>query len=92
MAFMNIVVKYAPEFVRLYNKLGFALQEEIREKITLFKDPTNHRQLKVHKLHGRLRDRYSFSVNYKYRIIFEYDPKDNRIVILKTVGDHEIYK
>ena len=92
MAPINMVVKYAPEFVRLYNKLGFELQEEIKEKITLFKDPTNHKQLKVHKLHGRLRDRYSFSVNYKYRIIFEYGQKDNRIVILKTVGDHDVYK
>lgn len=81
---------YAPEFVRLYEKLDPALKEEVKEKIVLFKDRSNHKTLKVHKLHGRLRGRQSFSVNYKFRIVFEYISKD--VAVLKTIGDHDVYK
>jgi plasmid maintenance system killer protein len=87
---MDIIVKITPEFLRIYNKLEISLQEEIREKIDFFKVRSNHKTLKVHKLHGRLNDRYSFSVNYKFRIIFKY--LDKKIVALLSVGDHEIYK
>lgn len=87
---MAITVMYAPEFVRLYEKLDPALKEEVKEKIVLFKDRSNHKTLKVHKLHGRLRGRQSFSVNYKFRIVFEYISKD--VAVLKTIGDHDVYK
>ncbi len=87
---MSIDVSYAPEFVRLYGRIELVLQDEIKEKITLFKDRSNHKTLNVHKLHGRLRGRYSFSVNYKYRIIFEYLNKTS--VALITIGTHDIYK
>lgn len=87
---MDITVKYTPEFLRLYSKLEVALQEEVKEKIILFKNRGNHKLLKVHKLHGRLGDRYSFSVNYKFRIAFRYT--DKKTAALMTVGDHDIYK
>jgi mRNA-degrading endonuclease YafQ of YafQ-DinJ toxin-antitoxin module len=87
---MSIEIAYRPEFVRQYSKLDKDLQLEVREKIELFKDRNNHKILKVHKLHGRLAHRLSFSVNYKYRIVFEY-LTDNEVA-LKTIGDHDIYK
>ena len=83
-------VGYKPSFVKQYSGLELALKEEIKEKIEAFKNKANHKQLKVHKLKGRLSDYYSFSVNYKYRIIFIYlSPKE---AVLLTVGDHAIYK
>lgn len=63
-------ILYKPTFIRQFNKLEELLQDEIIEKIELFKDKKNHKQLKVHKLTGKLKDFYSFSVNYSYRIVF----------------------
>lgn len=83
-------VVYLPKFIKNYNNLEKALAEEVYEKIELFKDPANHNQLKVHKLHGKFSDRYSFSVNYKTRIIFRYISKKE--VAFLTVGDHDEYK
>lgn len=83
-------ILFRPEFIRLYNKLEHTLQIEIKEKIGLFKNVSNHKNLKVHKLHGRLKNRYSFSINYRYRIVFEYINK--KTVALLSVGDHDIYK
>lgn len=84
-----ITLLYTPTFVRGLGKLPSALQEEALEKIEMFKDPKNHRLLKVHKLTGRLKEQYSFSVNYRYRIIFTHEKKD--VAILHVIGDHSIY-
>ena len=87
---MKIKVAFAPEFFHRLKKLAPDLQEEAIEKVDLFKNRSNHRKLKVHKLKGRLEGRYSFSVNYKYRIIFIYLKKDE--AYLETIGGHDIYK
>ena len=80
---------YLPSFVRKFIKLDKKLQEEALEKIELLKNSKNHKQLKVHQLKGRLVGRYSFSVNYKTRIIFIYLSKKE--VAFLAIGDHEIY-
>ena len=85
-----IQVYFKPTFVKQMNKLEKELVREVFEKIELFKDEKNHQLLKVHKLHGRLSGRYSFSVNYRYRIVFGYESKNE--VVLLDVGDHDIYK
>ena len=84
-------VSYAASFIRTLEELPELLQEEIIEKITLFQDIKNHKQLKVHKLRGRLRDRFSFSVNYSTRIIFRYLETSPKEAVLLMVGDHDIY-
>ena len=83
-------IVYAPSFVRRFAKLSPDLQDEVLEKIGLFKHAENHSRLKVHKLKGRLANRFSFSVNYQVRIIFRYQGKSTAELI--TVGGHEIYQ
>jgi len=83
-------IYFKPVFVRQFKLLETELQAEILEKIEQFKNTKNHRQLKVHKLKGRLAERHSFSVNYKIRIVFNYLSKQE--VVLLAIGDHEIYK
>lgn len=80
---------YAPIFVRNLNKLENKLQDEVLEKIELFKNPVNHKQLKVHKLRDHLKDCYIFFVNYRYRVLFSYSNKEE--VNIFTIGDHAIY-
>lgn len=83
-------IAYKPSFVRQYKKLPKALQEEAKEKIALFAKDPGHLFLKTHKLKGPLASFYSFSVNYSYRIIFDYE--DKKTVVLLTIGDHDIYQ
>lgn len=86
-----IKVGYSQEFFRAFNKLSPALQEEIEEKIELFKNRRNHHQLRVHKLHGEYVGCWSFSVNYRFRVMFAYVGKDKSNTVLVSVGDHSIY-
>lgn len=85
---MKIV--YIPVFMRQLAKLDSGLQEEALERIEELKEEKNHRKLKVHKLHGRLSNRYSFSVNYKTRIVFTYISKQE--IALLAIGDHVVYE
>lgn len=83
-------VVFTSPFLRQLKKLDPDLQEEVVEKVALFeKDPT-YPALKVHKLKGRLKDRWSFSVNYKTRIVFQYLSKNEAVLL--AVGDHDVYK
>ncbi|MBU1091391.1 hypothetical protein KKA27_00810 [Patescibacteria group bacterium] len=86
----GIRIGYFPKFIRQYNVFGEDLRAEIKEKINLLKDPRNHEFLKVHKLRGYFKGCYSFSVNYKTRIVFEYVSK--REIALLAIGDHDVYK
>lgn len=86
-----ITVMYAPTFIRTYKGLEPALKDEVKEKIEQFRHVKNHTALKVHKLHGRLKHVYSFTVNYKIRIVFEYanEGRDKKKAFLLYVGAHD---
>lgn len=83
-------IYYLPIFVRQLKKLPQSLRQEINEKIALFAENPVHPFLKTHKLKGVLAGRWSFSVNYKYRIVFRYLSEDKAVLL--AVGDHDIYK
>ncbi len=81
---------YTTSFLKLLKSFESNLQNEVIEKIELFKDKKNHKNLSVHKLHGKFTGSYSFYVNYKIRIVFDYLSKEE--VALLLVGSHDIYK
>lgn len=83
-------ISYTSTFIKKFKSLSVDLQSEALEKIQLFKDKTSHKMLKVHKLHGKYSDYFSFSVDYKTRIVFTYHKKHE--VIFTAIGDHDVYK
>ncbi len=81
---------YTNEFIRLFKKLPLGVKKEAIKKESIFKkDPFDYR-LKTHKLSGKLKDCYAFSVSYSDRIIVEFCKND--IVYFHSVGRHNIYK
>ena len=83
-------ILFSATFIRRLGELDDDLQDEVAEKVALFKDPRNYKRLRVHKLHGRFANKWSFSVNFKIRIIFE--KLDQATVALLTIGDHDVYR
>lgn len=81
---------YSPRFAKSYKKLPkkIKLLAEGREEI-FRQDPFDPR-LKTHKLKGELKDFYSFSPSYHWRIVFHFEDKDT--IIFDNIGTHEIYK
>ncbi len=77
--------KFAKEYKRLPKKVKIAAEK--REKI--FRINPFDPRLKTHRLSGKLKEYYSFSIDYHYRIIFEFVGKDT--VWFHSVGTHKIY-
>lgn len=83
-----LTIFYTPNFIRRYKHLDPVLQGEVKDKIESFRTIKNHLILKVHKLKGSLDNTYAFSVNFKVRVIFEYQ-KNKKNVNLLYVGSHD---
>mgnify|MGYP001565228965 FL=1 len=84
-----VSVGFTPEFFRILKKLAPQLQELAFKRIELFRSRGNHQRLKVHKLHGKYAGFFAFSIDRKYRIMFEWVSADE--AKLHTIGDHSIY-
>jgi len=81
-------IYYHPQFRSSYQKLSLHIKDKAETKERIFrKDPFDHR-LKTHKLHGKLKRLWSFSVDDKYRVVFEFSASN---VIFLDIGDHKIY-
>jgi len=82
-------IYFSSKFGREYKKLPMEVKEAAEEKEKLFRINPFDPMVKTHKLTGKLKDYWSFSVNSKYRIIFEFVKED--IVWFHSVGSHRIY-
>jgi addiction module RelE/StbE family toxin len=84
-------VKYTKPFLKQFKKLSPAIQKKAKLAIKKFEKNPKDKSLKAHKLSGELKDFYSFSVDYKYRIVFEIRKETKEINLLK-IGDHKVYE
>jgi addiction module RelE/StbE family toxin len=83
-------VFYTQKFLREYKKLDKTIKAKAEKQERLFRDDPHSSILKTHKLKGELVDFWSFSVNFSYRIIFEF--QDEGTAIFHSIGNHKIYK
>ena len=83
-------IYYNSNFLRSYKKLPLKekLQAEKREKI--FRDNALDSRLKTHKLKGKLKDHWSFSITYSNQIMFKF--LKNNEVMFYDIGPHKIYQ
>lgn len=82
-------ILYHPKFAREYKKLSRKVKELAEEREKIFRKNPFDARLKTHKLQGALKEFWSFSLDYRYRIIFDF--YDKNIVQFYSVGDHDIY-
>lgn len=83
-------VKYSPKFFKELKKLPKnQLKSLARQEKIFLQNPFDPR-LKTHKLKGQLKEFYSFSISYHWRIVFHFEKED--IVILDNIGTHEVYR
>ncbi len=80
---------FTARFLRSFSKLSKEIQNDVEEAIREFKQKKNHKKLKLHKLHGKQKKYYAFSVSFSYRIIIK---KEGDTVYFMEVGDRSIYE
>lgn len=86
---MNIF--YSPKFERDFRKLPHDVQLRAEPVLTLLEHDPFSPKLKTHKLHGDLKKYWACSVDYSHRILFQFVPEQNGIM-LRGVGNHSIYE
>ena len=83
-------LKTTSKFDNNFRKLPLNVQQEAFKREKVFIKDIFDKRLRTHKLKGSLKDCYSFSITYSYRILFSYE--ENEIITFLNVGDHSIYK
>lgn len=84
-----IEVHFSPSFKRAFKKKIKGrpeLEEIFYEKLQIFIDNPFDLRLKTHKLSGKLKDMWSFSINYQIRVVFTFVNSD--IAIFEDFGTH----
>lgn len=85
-----MVIRTASKFRKSYKKLPQFVKEKALERENIFRDDPFDSRLDTHKLHGKYRNYWAFSVVGQYRIMFVFSGKN--LVDFVNVGTHEIYK
>lgn len=81
---------YSPRFASEYRKLPQEVRIKAEAQEQIFRANPFDVRLRTHKLQGRLSDLWAWSVDYRYRIVFEFIEGDR--VVFHLIGDHSIYK
>ncbi|MDQ3252325.1 MAG: type II toxin-antitoxin system mRNA interferase toxin, RelE/StbE family [Acidobacteriota bacterium] len=86
-------IAFSSSFKRAFKKNiagNASLETEFWERIELFKNNPFEPKLRTHKLSGKLKDLWSFSIEYDLRVIFSFAEQGK--VIFVDVGSHkEVY-
>ncbi|MEK9154225.1 MAG: type II toxin-antitoxin system mRNA interferase toxin, RelE/StbE family [Patescibacteria group bacterium] len=82
-------VDYSRKFLKAASRLPAKIIALADAKENLFKTDPFHSSLETHKLHGKEKDVWAFSVNRKYRIKFVF--LDGNALFL-DIGPHDIYE
>jgi mRNA-degrading endonuclease YafQ of YafQ-DinJ toxin-antitoxin module len=81
---------YTSNFVKKWKKLTSAQKKKFKKRIKIFKNNPFDKRLKTHKLKGTLSDKWSFSLDYKHRVLFNF--KKNKRALFYDFGTHRIYR
>jgi len=81
---------YTSKFEKNFTRLPLRIKRLAARKQKIFQINPFDSSLVTHKLTGRLGRKYSFSVNYSYRIVFIFENEDE--VTFLDIGTHSIYQ
>ena len=83
-------IYYSDQFKKSVNKFIPKEKDLFARKLKLFREDPFSPQLKTHKLKGKLKNYWSFSLTYNLRVLFRFESTDS--VEFIDAGTHEIYK
>ena len=86
---MNIEIEVGRKFVKEYQKLPERIKGLAKQKEIIFRENIFDPRLNAHKLHGKDKILWAFSIIGKYRIKFVF-LTDKKSLFL-SIGTHNIY-
>lgn len=83
-------VSFSSSFRRAFKKIikgNVDLETRFLQKLELFTTDPFEQSLKTHKLSGKLKDLWSFSVDYDQRVLFYFTEDGNAVFV--DIGSHD---
>lgn len=84
------VIKTSRKFEKNYRKLPNPIKDLAEKKESIFRNDPFDPRLETHRLHGKDKEVWAFSVTQSYRIKFTF--LDSSSVLFIEIGTHDIYK
>ncbi len=81
-------VRVTSHFTRQYKRLLPEVKEIAEGREQIFRADAFDPRLRTHKLSGRLKDLWAFSVTHDLRIVFEFLGADE--VLFHSIGSHQV--
>lgn len=85
-----MTIRVSSKFRKTYKKLPARIKTKAKEKEKIFRNDPFHSRLDTHKLHGKYKDYWAFTIVGQYRIMFAF--ADSETIDFVNIGTHEIYK
>jgi mRNA-degrading endonuclease YafQ of YafQ-DinJ toxin-antitoxin module len=82
-------ITYSSHFAKAFQALSEKTKTQAIQREKIFRDNCFDSRLKTHKLKGKLKKYWSFSIDYSHRILFEFQ-EDGEVGFI-DVGTHSIY-
>ncbi|MEK7107114.1 MAG: type II toxin-antitoxin system mRNA interferase toxin, RelE/StbE family [Patescibacteria group bacterium] len=85
-----MLIRVSSKFRKSYKKLPKNVREKATEKEQIFRANAFDTRLDTHKLHGKYKEFWAFTVVNQYRIMFAF--VDANTADFVNIGTHDIYK
>ena len=87
-------IAFSSSFKRAFKKKIKArkeIEDLFWEAAGLFIEDPFHTSLKTHKLSGKLKDLWSFSIEYDLRVIFYFEENNTKAIFIDIGSHNEVY-
>lgn len=85
----GIRIVHTARFFQSVKQLPRLIHKRLTQRDILFRVDFFDPRLSTHKLHGRFKGFWAYSVDFRYRVIFIF--RDQKTVVYYDVGLHKIY-
>jgi mRNA-degrading endonuclease YafQ of YafQ-DinJ toxin-antitoxin module len=87
-SYIRFDAAFEKQWLKYLKKLTVKEKEQLRERLSIFKEDIFDKRLKTHHLKGNLKEYYAFSISYSDRIVFRLLDGDD--VLFIAIGSHDI--
>ncbi|WP_129128232.1 type II toxin-antitoxin system RelE/ParE family toxin [Geomonas oryzae] len=85
---INYDASFEKQWLKYLRKLSVREKEQLKERLSIFKEDAFDKRLKTHRLKGNLKEYHAFSISYSDRIVFRL--LDDEEVLFIQIGSHDI--
>ncbi|PIP52530.1 type II toxin-antitoxin system mRNA interferase toxin, RelE/StbE family [Candidatus Beckwithbacteria bacterium CG_4_10_14_0_2_um_filter_47_25] len=88
----TVKIEFSSAFSRHLKKLNPQIRKKLPALMVIFSGDPFHRRLKTHKLTGKLKDKYAFSLAPNLRIVFTFIDNNQTALFIDIGAHNQVYR